>query len=183
MNFNAFPVLTTGHLRLREIQPSDAEALFDYFSRDEVTEFFDLPTFKTLDEAHNLVKMWEERYAMKDTIRWAICLKKQPDKLIGTCGFHNFATEHFRAEIGYELHPDFWQKGLMTEAISTIIQFGFTTLQLNRIEAFIDPANLVSRKLLGKVGLISEGVLHDYFFEKERFVDGEIFALLRKNYT
>lgn len=181
MNFDTFPDITTERLQLRQIQTSDAEALFSYFSKDEVTQFFDLPTFKTIQEAHDLIKSWHERYSRNDSIRWAICLKNQPEKLIGTCGFHNFSPEHFRAEIGYELHPDYWRKGMMSEAIRAIIPFGFNTFRLNRIEAFIDPDNVSSRKLLEKVNFDSEGVLHDYFFEKGTFVDAEIFALLRKN--
>ena len=70
----------------------------------------------------------------------------------------------------------------MTEAVSAIISFGIEGYKLNRIEAFIDPDNLASRKLLEKMNLVSEGILRDYFFEKGRFVDGEIFALLKKNY-
>lgn len=182
MSFETFPILNTARLVLRQIQPSDAEALFSYFSKDEVTEFFDLPTFQDITESHDLIKNWHQRYLDKNTICWAICLKEQPLELIGTCGFHNFANEHFRAEIGYELHPRFWQKGMMTEAIMHIISYGFSELELNRIEAFIDPANIASRKLLGKVGLVSEGILRDYFFEKGRFVEAEMFALLKKEY-
>ncbi|WP_300669121.1 GNAT family protein [Soonwooa sp.] len=182
INIETFPILTTERLVLRELKVSDAEALFSYFSKDEVTIYYDLYTFTSVEEADDLIKTWQERWQKKDTIRWAICLKNNPEKLIGTCGFHNFSPPNFRAEIGYELHPDFWQKGLMTEAIACILNFGFETLQLHRIEAFIDPENISSRKLLEKVKLQSEGILRDYFFEKERFVDAEIFALLKKNY-
>ena len=177
-----FPILLTERLYLREIQHSDAQALFSYFSRDVVTLYFDLPTFQHMDEAYELVKTWQENFQQKKAIRWAICLKDNPNQLIGSCGFHNFSSEHFRAEIGYELHPAFWQQGITTEAVSAIISFGFDTYKLNRIEAFIDPDNLASRKLLEKIKLVSEGILRDYFFEKGRFVDGEIFALLKKNY-
>ncbi|WP_293945180.1 MULTISPECIES: GNAT family N-acetyltransferase [unclassified Sphingobacterium] len=177
-----FPILSTERLSLRQIQHSDAPALFSYFSKDEVTLYFDLPTFQHVDEAYKLVKTWQENFQQKKAIRWAICLKDNPNQLIGSCGFHNFSSEHFRAEIGYELHPAFWQQGIMTEAVSAMISFGFEGYKLNRIEAFIDPDNLASRKLLEKMNLVSEGILRDYFFEKGRFVDGEIFALLKKNY-
>lgn len=177
-----FPILSTERLSLRQIQHSDAPALFSYFSKDEVTLYFDLPTFQHVDEAYKLVKTWQENFQQKKAIRWAICLKDNPNHLIGSCGFHNFSSEHFRAEIGYELHPAFWQQGIMTEAVSAIISFGIEGYKLNRIEAFIDPDNLASRKLLEKMNLVSEGILRDYFFEKGRFVDGEIFALLKKNY-
>ncbi|WP_158960480.1 GNAT family N-acetyltransferase [Myroides fluvii] len=182
MFFKEFPTLQTDRLILRALHFTDAPALFDYFSRDEVTEFYDLPTFESIQEAHELLLAWQERYQEDNAIRWAITLQERPDRLIGTCGFHNFSNENARAEIGYELHPDFWQKGIMTEAIQAIIPFGFEAFELHRIEAFIHPTNRSSRKLLEKVGLQSEGVLRDYFYEKEEFVDAEIFSLLQREY-
>lgn len=180
---DTFPILTTSRLYLRQILDSDAESLFAYFSKDEVTVYYDLPTFESIEEAYTLISNWQQNFEKGTAIRWAICLKTDPQQLVGTCGFHNFSAEHFRAEIGYELHPDFWQQGIMTEAICAIISFGFDNCRLNRIEAFIDSDNLASRRLLEKMNLTSEGVLRDYFFEKGRFVDGEIFALLKKNYV
>jgi hypothetical protein len=53
---------------------------------------------------------------------------------------------------------------------------------LNRIEAFVDPGNIGSRKLLEKVGLREEGYLKECFFEKNRFVDALLFAVLKKEY-
>lgn len=182
MFFKDFPTIQTERLLLRAIYFTDAAALFDYFSRDEVTEFYDLPTFESIQEAHELILAWQDRYQNEDAIRWAITLQDKPNHLIGTCGFHNFSTENFRAEIGYELHPDYWNQGIMTEAITALIPFGFEAFDLHRIEAFIDPINHSSRKLLEKVGLKAEGILRDYFFEKEQFVDAEIFALLKKEY-
>ena len=182
MFFNEFPTLQTDRLILRSLHFTDAPALFDYFSRDEVTEFYDLPTFQSIDEARELLLAWQERYQQDNAIRWAIAFIERPDQLIGTCGFHNFSTENARAEIGYELHPDFWQSGIMTEAVKAIIPFGFNAFNLHRIEAFIDPSNISSRRLLTKVGLQSEGILRDYFFEKEKFVDAEIFSLLKRDF-
>ncbi|MBB1139088.1 GNAT family N-acetyltransferase [Myroides sp. WP-1] len=182
MFFKEFPTLQTDRLLLRALHFTDAPALFDYFSKDEVTAFYDLPTFQSIQEAHELLLAWQERYFNEDAIRWAITLQERPDHLIGTCGFHNFSIENSRAEIGYELHPDFWQTGIMTEAVRAIIPFGFQSFNLHRIEAFIDPINISSRKLLEKVGLQSEGVLRDYFYEKGKFVDAEIFSLLQREY-
>ncbi|WP_410880594.1 GNAT family N-acetyltransferase [Myroides sp. DW712] len=183
MFFKEFPTIQTDRLLLRALHFTDAPALFDYFSKDEVTDFYDLPTFQSIEEAHELLLAWQERYQNQEAIRWAITLQERPDQLIGTCGFHNFSIENARAEIGYELHPNFWRNGIMTEAIAAIIPFGFTKFELNRIEAFIDPANISSRKLLEKVGLQAEGVLRDYFFEKGKFVDGELFSLLKREYS
>ncbi|WP_413513157.1 GNAT family N-acetyltransferase [Myroides odoratus] len=182
MFFKEFPTLQTPRLVLRALHFTDAPALFAYFSKDEVTEFYDLSTFESLEEAHELLLDWQNRYQNQDAIRWGIALQQQPERLIGTCGFHNFSIENSRAEIGYELHPDFWQKGLMTEAIKALIPFGFEAFNLHRIEAMIHPTNNSSRKLLEKVGLQSEGILREYFYEKEKFIDAEIFSILSREY-
>lgn len=177
---NNIPLLETDRLILRALQPTDALNLFEYFSQDCVTEFYDLYTFQHLHEAEKLVKTWIDRVQKSTGLRWAITLKSQGDELIGTCGFHNFSTENNRAEIGYDLNPIHWGNGIMTEAIQAMINYGFEMLKLHRIEAFIDPANHASRALLYKNGLATEGILRDYFFEKEKFVDAEMLSILNR---
>jgi ribosomal-protein-alanine N-acetyltransferase len=68
--------------------------------------------------------------------------------VIGTCGYHNWYREHFRAEIGYELNPLFWRQAYMKEAILPILTYGFEAMRLHRVDAFIDPSNISSEKLL-----------------------------------
>lgn len=174
---NAFPYLETKRLILRRPTYADISAIFNYFSQDIVTEHYDLNTFQSEEEAEDLIRVWNVGYEMKRSIRWAICLKKT-NELIGTCGFHNFREQHYSTELGYDLNPKFWRQGYMTEAINAIQHYGFKRLHLHRLEAFIFPQNLSSRKLLYRVGLRSEGILRDYFWEKNRFWDGEIFSIL-----
>jgi ribosomal-protein-alanine N-acetyltransferase len=176
---NPFPELETERLLLRQLGQEDAQHLFHYFSLDVVTEYYDLESFKELEQAVSLIRSWNQRFENGEGIRWGITLKTE-NRVIGTCGFHNWMKEHYKAEIGYELTPEYWRKGIMTEAIEEIVQFGFKELGLNRIEAFIDPENISSRKLLEKTGLKEEGLLKDCFFEKNRFVDAVIFAILKR---
>lgn len=176
------PKLETARLLLRPLVLDDALQIFHNFSQDSVTEFYDLHTFTKIEEAIELINIWNQRTASGEGLRWAIAFKERPDLLIGTCGFHNFSQENNRAEIGYELSPKEWGKGLMTEAIQCIVAYGFETLKLHRIEAFIDPLNHASRALLQKNGMKTEGVLRDYFFEKGRFVDAEMLAILESDF-
>ncbi|HIW06370.1 MAG TPA: GNAT family N-acetyltransferase [Candidatus Ignatzschineria merdigallinarum] len=176
------PKLETARLLLRPLVLDDALRIFHNFSQDCVTEFYDLSTFTKMEEAIDLINNWNQRTANGEGLRWAITYKETPELLIGTCGFHNFSKENNRAEIGYELSPEEWGKGVMTEAIREMIAYGFETLELHRIEAFIDPLNHASRKLLQKDGMKTEGVLRDYFFEKGRFVDAEMLSILRTEY-
>jgi ribosomal-protein-alanine N-acetyltransferase len=177
----SFPQLETERLILRKLKPEDSRDLFHYFSKDEVTKYYDLESFVEVRQAEELIDNWNNRFEELKGIRWAITIRSE-ERVIGTCGFHNWSKEHFKVEIGYELAPEYWRQGIMTEVLNEIIQYGFIDLGLNRIEALIDPDNISSRKLLEKVGLHEEGYLKDYFYEKNQFVDAVIFAILKKEY-
>ena len=176
---NHFPVLETERLLLRQLRYEDSAELFHYFSMDEVTKFYDLESFTDQKQAEDLIRNWKIRFDKQQGIRWGITFKSE-DRIIGTCGFHNWSKEHYKAEIGYELTPEYWRQGLMTEVLQAVVKHGFEKLQLRRIEAFIDPQNISSRKLLEKSGFSEEGLLKDCYFEKNKFVDAAIFAILNK---
>lgn len=175
-----FPVIKTPRLLLRQITRDDGGAMFAYFSKDEVTQYYDLASFTELEQAEKLIDAFQQRYEQQAGIRWGITLHSNPERLIGSIGYHNWQKEHFKAEVGYELTPEYWRQGIMTEAMNPVLQYGFDHLELNRIEAFIDPHNISSRRLLEKSGLAEEGLLRDYFFEKGQFVDAVIFGMLKK---
>lgn len=79
------------------------------------------------------------------------------------------------------LHPQYWNKGLMSEAISKVIDFGFNEMKLHSIEAVINPANNVSRQVLKKFDFIKEAYFKEKFFFEEKFWDQEVYSLLNKN--
>lgn len=174
-----FPVLETERLILRQLTPNDAPDLFEYFSQEEVMEYYDLEAFQTLDDAQRIIQHFNGEFERGKGFRWALELKSEK-KVIGTCGYHNWHREHFRAEIGYELNPLFWRQSYMKEAILPILTFGFESMRLHRVDAFIDPNNISSEKLLTSINFQEEGTLRDYFFEKGKFVDAKIFGLINK---
>lgn len=176
-----FPRLETQRLALRQLTPEDRDSLFDYFSRDEVTAYYDLETFTSAGQAEWLIDHWNARFEREEGIRWAVERKGEPG-LIGTCGFHNWAKEHAKAEMGYELSPVHWGQGYMSEAVAAIAAYGFNAMKLNRIEAFTDPDNAASNRLLARCGFNEEGVLREFLFEKNRFADAVIFSLLRRDW-
>jgi [ribosomal protein S5]-alanine N-acetyltransferase len=180
--FHTFPVLETERFQLRELHEADSQDMFSYFSQDIVTIYYDLDTFKTIDEAVSLIERFLNNYKNKKSICWGISLK-DTGRLIGTCGFHNIEKGNGKLEIGYELHPDFWGKGIMTEVATAVIKFGFETMEANRIEAFYDPENNASKNLLKKLGFSYEGTLRSRFFEKGVFVDASLSALLRDEFN
>ncbi|AZA78657.1 N-acetyltransferase [Chryseobacterium sp. G0186] len=174
-----FPVLETERLILRQLTPDDSKDLFEYFSQDDVMEYYDLETFKTLEDAHNIIQHFNNEFEKGKGFRWALELKSA-NKVIGTCGYHNWYSEHFKAEVGYELNPLFWRQSYMKEALLPILTFGFESMRLHRVDAFIDPANISSEKLLTSINFKEEGTLRDFFFEKGKFVDAKIFGLINQ---
>lgn len=110
-------------------------------------------------------------------ITWAITLKEDT-KLIGTICFWNIQKEHYRAEIGYVLHPDFQRKGIMQEAIAEVIKFGFQVMKLHSIEANTNPNNTSSIRLLERNKFIREGYFRENYFYNGKFYDSVVYALL-----
>ncbi|MDD4439232.1 MAG: GNAT family protein [Tissierellia bacterium] len=114
----------------------------------------------------NLLKMQIEllEYGIKDfeegwIIRFAIT-EKTTNRIIGTIFLNNF--EGRRAEIGYELSEDHWQKGIMSEAMKEVLKLGFKQLKLTRIQAFVHEENIASKHLLKKFNFQEEGYLRLY---------------------
>lgn len=174
-----YPILETERLLLRQLTINDSQDLFEYFSQDKVMEYYDLETFTTIEDAETVIQHFNKEFEEGKGFRWAIELKSEK-KVIGTCGYHNWFHEHFKAEIGYELNPKFWRKSYMKEVILPILTFGFEIMRLHRVEAFIDPANISSEKLLLSCGFNEEGRMRDFFFEKGKFVDAKIFGFINE---
>jgi [ribosomal protein S5]-alanine N-acetyltransferase len=182
MNFkHDFPVLTTERFILRRMEEKDAGEVFDYFSKDEVTKYYDLESFTEESQAVEIIDRWNARFEKNEGIRWGIA-DKELGKIIGSCGYHSWEKEHYKAEIGFEVHPDYWRQGVMSEVLKPIIQYGFESMSLNRIEAFYDPENTASKECLFKAGFIFEGVLRKAAFEKGVFCDAAVCSILKEEY-
>lgn len=180
--FQLFPYLESERLILRQLEAGDADSMFDYFSREKVAEYYDVERFTSRDEAVEMIEGLLYRYEARRQIRWGIVLKGE-DKIIGTCGFHALEKLHLKAEVGYELHPDYWGKGIMTEAIKKIVAFGFAEMEFNRIEAFYNPVNFPSQKVLEKCGFSFEGILRKRFLMKGKYEDVALSAILKEDHN
>ncbi|MFS8083042.1 MAG: GNAT family N-acetyltransferase, partial [Ginsengibacter sp.] len=102
---------------------------------------------------------------------------------IGSCGYHNWYIDHRKGEIGYTINKDEnKRKGYMGEAVSTILDYGFKIMILNRIEACISPANVASLSLIKKFGFTREGYLRQHFIREGEIQDTVIFSLLKEEY-
>jgi ribosomal-protein-alanine N-acetyltransferase len=145
----AFPEIKTRRLMLRRLVPEDRKALFILRSDEQVSRFIQRMRMTSETEAAAFIeKIWSNGDRGPD-IFWAICLNTQPD-LIGTICLWNFSEDRKQAELGYELFPAFQGRGLMSEAVQAVLDYGFKVLALTTVEAYTHKANIRSRKMLAK---------------------------------
>lgn len=175
LNFDPFPVFETDRLVLRKISMDDAEELFVLRTNQDAMRYINKPLPKSINEVKELINRMNE---ITERIQWAISLKDNPT-LIGTIGYHRIEKEHYRAEVGYMILPKYWNKGITSEAMTKVLDFGFNEIGLHTIEANINPANEISQKLLKKFNFIKEGYFRESYFFDGTFLDSEIHSLVK----
>ncbi len=181
MVMEGFPELETSRLKLLEVKEVYAWEYYAVLSNEKVTRFYGMDTLTDYNQAVNMIKLMQETFQKQRGIRWAIVLKDS-DKLIGTVGLNLLNRGQSRAEIGYELHPDFWRKGIASETVEKVLQYTFETLQLNRIGAITFPQNKASIELLNRFRFQQEGILRQYLYQNGESHDAIIFSLLKNEW-
>ena len=176
-----FPILETKRLKLIEITHQHVDSLYEILSLEEVTRFYGTNRFTLPVEASRLIDMFHKNLVDKRGIRWGIKLKEN-QRIIGTVGLNGLLLKHKRAEIGYELHPAYWRRGLAREAINEVLRFSFKQLDLHRIGAVVYPENEASIHLLMKIGFTKEGILRGYINQNEQFHDTYVLSLLKPDW-
>ena len=175
-------ILTTKRLLLRKFTSEDFKLLFENYSLSEIKSQLGITTE---EEYINEKKKVVGGFTTYDrTIIHFKLVLKETNEVIGGCGFHNWYIDHHKAELGYALYKDeFKRHGYMTEAVNTILEYGFNVMKLNRIEACIGPGNIASLSLIGKYGFTQEGYLRDHYIRDGEIQDSLIFSLLKSEYS
>lgn len=149
--FSSFPVLETERLRLRASVPTDASAMLTVLSSEDVCRYYDLSPLTLVGEAAALIANRAAAFAREERIRWVLALRED-DVVIGSCGLSRWDEKAAQAEVGYELAPAEQGRGLMREALTAVLGFGFERMRLRRIEANVVPGNEPSLGLLRQLG-------------------------------
>src|SRR5215212_9501465 len=118
LNFTPFPQLKTERLLLRKLEKSDANEMFFLRSEENVLRYLGREPATSIKEAEEFIEKINKSIDENESILWGIALFREPAIIIGTICLWNFKKEHYRAEIGYLLHPAHWGKGIMKEAIN-----------------------------------------------------------------
>lgn len=179
--FSRLPVLETEHLILRKVNKSDAEDFFSYASDDEVARHVLWQAHRTILDTRRQIYAFRKQYRHGDPSSFAI-IDKESGRMIGTIGYMWISTVDCSAEIGYSLSREFWNRGLMTEALREIIRFSFDILQLNRVEAQHGTDNPASGRVMEKCGMVKEGILRQRLMNKGHLIDIALYSILKEEY-
>ena len=177
--FTPFPEIKTERLLLRRMTPKDASVILFMRSNENVMKYIDRERTKSIEDAKSFLDKIDASLKTNNGIMWGITLKEKPGELIGNIGYWRLIKEHYRAEIGYMLHPSFWKKGIMKEALLRVIDFAFDEMNLHSIEANINPVNTASATLLEATGFIKEAYFKEDFFFNGAFHDTIIYSRLK----
>lgn len=178
---NYMPDLETPRLRLRKLTMRDAQDIFAYSRDPQVAKYVLWDAQTSLADARAYLRYMLRKYRMGEPASWGIEWKASR-QIIGTIGFMWIQRENAAAEVGYSLHRAYWNQGIMTEALQELIQYGFGTMNLNRIEAQHETQNPASGAVMRKCGMTKEGTLRQRLMNKGRFVDVDLYAILRRDY-
>lgn len=181
MTKTSFPILTTERLMLRQVRSEDAPAVFAFKSNPDVTTQYAREPHSSLEKTRDLLQRVQESNARGEDFMWAVTLKGD-DRLIGTCVLWNLDLEAQCGELGYELHPNYGRRGIMSEAAAAVVAFGFKDLNLHRIEANPFAKNTASNRLLEKLGFTLEGNLRQRVYFRGEYLDQLFYGLLKEEW-
>lgn len=172
--------LFTKRLCLRKMRSADASALFAIWSDPAVAAFMNISAFTHESQATEMINTLNELAETNQAIRYSV-IDLDSQEIIGSCGLNAIDLENARVEIGYDIAKVNWGNGYAPESIQALIEEAFENLEINRIEAKVEPANVNSVRVLQKLGFIFEGTLRQYEKVKGDFVDIDMYSLLKND--
>jgi RimJ/RimL family protein N-acetyltransferase len=173
-----FPVEMAGRrVTLRELTEDDAGDIHAYASHPLVVDRVlddSPPDVQTIRVA---IRTWLARAVGQQRTQYHLAVVMN-GRLIGSASLAVVSAEHRRGELGYVIHPDWWGRGIATEAAELLLELGFRTVGLHRIEATTRPDNTASWRLLERIGMRREGLIRDHMLLRGAWVDSLAYGIL-----
>jgi RimJ/RimL family protein N-acetyltransferase len=171
------PQLSTSRLLLRAFIPEDAPAVQRHCGRVEIartTLLIPHPYPEGMAEAW--IASHEQDWLTGEGATWAVT-EREEGAVVGAIGLV-IDPDHRRAELGYWIAVEWWNRGYATEAARAVLAFGFRSLGLHRIHAGHYPFNPASGRVLQHLGMRREGVLRGHYLKDGTFVDLVVYAVI-----
>ena len=174
--------LETERLILRQARLSDAEAMFRNWANDpEVTKFLTWPTHSSPEISRMVIGSWLSGYDKNDHYHWMITVKADGDEPIGSISAVSMNEAAESVEIGYCIGRNWWHRGIMTEALGTVIRYMISECGFQRITAKHDCNNPHSGGVMRKCGMRYEGTFRRSARNNQGICDMDHYAILKED--
>lgn len=174
-----FPILKSTRLYLREHNSCDQCSYYSLLSNKLALRYYGRAPLNKEDDAAYEIKLLHDSFESSKSIKWAV-IRKDDNLYIGSVGVKEFMNIHRRGTLSCILSPEYWGYGYATEALTTIINYCFEGLCLNRVQVFVDPENSQAMTLFGKLGFRMESILREYEYERGEYIDIAIWGLIKE---
>jgi ribosomal-protein-alanine N-acetyltransferase len=183
INYTGTPKLETDRLLLRKFVLQDARNVFAHWLSDErITDNRINAAHKTVSETIERVAKIVSSYENNEFCYWAIELKASGE-LIGEIDLYNFDKDTENCEVSYSIGYNWWNQGYGTEALRAVVEFGFRHMNIHKISAAHNTDNPASGKIMGKVGMVQEGIIrHMIRNSKYQYKDCAVWGILQEDY-
>ena len=179
-----FPVLITERLILSRPVEGDMQHIIHYLDSDKIysenTANIPYP-YKEADAEFLIHGVVDKGFENETDFVFAI-RNKENGLIMGLIGIHHWDKANQKAEIGYWLGKEFWNKGYVTEAMAEVLAFGFKVLNLNKMFANFFPHNPASGRVMEKSGMKQEAVLRQEIYKNEKFLDFVRYSILKEDF-
>ncbi len=175
------PNLETKRLLLRKLRYEDVDDIYEYAQDPEVAKFVMWNPHSSKEETFNFMNTVIEYYIKHRPAPWGIELKSEK-KIIGTVGFTKLFPKENKGEIGYTLSRLYWNRGIMTEAVKKVLEYGFEKMELDEIEANTIVANEQSARVLKKAGMKLVKTINGHIVVKGDLVNINLFSISKPEF-
>lgn len=173
--------VVTRRLVLRPARMRDAQDMYEYSKDPQVALHVLWDAHRSIRETRAVVRQMIRDARLGPPFSYVIELKDER-RVIGTIGLMSYTKSNRSAEIGYSLSRAYWGRGIMTEALIGMLKFCFEELGLNRVEAQHEAGNPASGAVMRHAGMRYEGTLRKRIFNKGKFHDMELYAILKEEF-
>ena len=168
------------NVEMRPFIVSDALGYYELYNHPSVGKY--IPEDMIPKDLHASARQISSIFPQgRDIPYWAI-VDVATDRLIGTCGFVSSDFYHKRLEIAYDLHPNFWGRGVMNKSLKVCLKYAFERMGMQRVDAVTLRENTQSTKVLLRLGFIHEGTLRSFKYFRGRMRNVESFAFIYEDY-
>ncbi len=179
--FDTMPEIETESLLLRRMEMRDAQDMYEYSRDPLVAKHVLWDAHTSVSDTKSYLRYMLRKYRAGEPSSWCI-VEKSTGKVVGTIGYMWYQKDNSACEVGYSLARRCWNRGYMTQALNAVLDYTFRELGINRVEAQHETDNGASGAVMRKCGMTKEGTLRSRLYNKGRYVDVDLYSILRKEY-